>query len=319
MKRAFVLTALFFGYLWFHRFMGGITLNHFLFGSLILALYFGHRATRYFLVLASPLLLKEMLYDSLRYIPFDWLQPIHVKDLHDWDLSLFGIACGTGPAVQGIHECLLKFSHPFFDAVFGALYHTLMPVMFVILLVLWKLKNDETAARYAAAFLAMNLLAFLTYIFFPAAAPWYVAQYGFAPPLHPMAGNPAGLVHFDSLIGMDLSFRIYSMNPVVFGAVPSMHAGFTMLGALYAYKAGKPFGFFMAVYTLVMWVAALYLQHHYFIDLVWGMAYALAVFGLMEGWLLSRVNRGYRRLLPFLLDAKNPVEAGEEVVLEGEK
>jgi len=284
----------------FHYRMGALTWNHLFFSLVILVLFLAHRQSRQFLLLASPLILKDALYDSLRYVPFDWLTPIHIGDLYQLEQSLFGITCEGTPML--IHECLALKSHPFLDAVCGFSYHLLNPVVFLIFVILWRSRGEEMTGRYAVAFLVMNLMAFATYLLYPAAAPWYVTQYGFTQPVGPVMGHAAGLIQFDHLVGSDFSARLYSLNPVVFGAVPSMHAGFTMLGSLYAFRIGRPFGYCTAFYTLFMWYSALYLQHHYLIDIVWGVGYALITYALIEMWLKAPVSRVFQRLSLFLQD-----------------
>lgn len=289
-----ILASLLGTYCLFHYRMGGLTHNHLLLAAAILFLFFAHRQTRQFLLLASPLILKDILYDALRYIPFDWMTPIHIGDLYRMEGSLFGMTCAGEPRL--INECLALWAHPTLDVVCGFFYHLLNPFVFLIFVALWKIRGEEVTSRYAIGFLVMNLMAFATYILYPAAAPWYVEQHGFDQPIGPVVGQAAGLIHFDQIIGSNFSTRLYSQNPVVFGAVPSMHAGFTMFGSLYAFRIGKIFGSFIFFYAMTMWFSALYLQHHYLIDIVWGVGYALAAYGLVEFWLKDPVSQFFVRL-----------------------
>ena len=55
----------------------------------------------------------------------------------------------------------------------------------------------------AAAFLVMNIFADLTYVLYPAAAPWYVAKVGFVQPLGPIPGDPAGLIRFENSLVLE--------------------------------------------------------------------------------------------------------------------
>ena len=273
-------------------------LCHLFFAALVIALYLVHPASRQLVLLASPLLLKEVIFDSLRYIPFDWLQPIHVAQPYLLERSLFGVTCGGSLVL--INECMMAYASGFGDLLFGLTYHLLEPIAYLSLILLWKLHSMEKAQSYATAFLLMNLFAFVTYLFYPAAAPWYVNLHGFAPPVAGILGDPAGLSRLDSLLGTSLSANIYGASPFVFGAIPSMHAGITMMSLLYFLHLKKRWSIGMGTYVVVMWVGALYLQHHYLIDVLLGILYALVAYLVVEKCLGDRVSRGHQWLRKYL-------------------
>lgn len=264
---------------------------HFMFSGTILALYFFHQQSRAFIVISIPFLIKEMIFDTLRYVPFSWLIPIHVSQPYYIDQFLFGVFING--KIWLPHELLLHFSHPFLDLFCGFLYHALVPIVFILLMVFWRFHSIDLAKRYGAAFLLMNLFAFATYVLYPAAAPWYISKYGFVQPIAAVLGDPAGLIKFDQLLGTHLSSAMYSSSPVVFGAIPSMHAGFTMLGWLYSFHLNKKVAGVIGLYTVSMWFSALYLQHHYLIDLVIGIFYAVIAYLLIEKLLIRFIRKMY--------------------------
>lgn len=278
---------------------GKIRPMHFLFVGAILALYFATPRTRIYIVLAIPMLLKEMLFDSLRYVPFHWLTPIHVGEPYHWDQLLFSFSWGGSTLLP--HQFLPLLGGAALDLFTAVIYHLLDPMMFILLLVFWTVRSADLAARFSSAYLLMNLFAFATYILYPAAPPWYVSGHGFIQPLAPIAGSAAGLVQFDHLLGFDISQKFYSASPVVFGAIPSMHAGFTTLGCLYGFKVNKKLGIALGCYGLAMCFAAIYSQHHYAVDLVIGILYALSTYWLLEGFLLLPVRKMYGKLLNSLV------------------
>lgn len=282
----------------FKVWMGDVHTLHVLFVLGILSLYFFHTQSRHFIVMTIPILLYGIMYDSFRYIPFDSLLPIHIKDVFQWDLYLFGVSSGGGiiPLSQYVFEVL---AHPVFDLISGFIYFLHVPMMLVVLVILWKYGSAEKAQRYTLAFFIMNVLAFSTHFLFPVAAPWYVENFGFSQPMGPIPGDPAGLVRFEQVLGLSFFSENYSISPVIFGAVPSMHAGFSTLGWLYSFQINRKFSIFMGFYVLTMVFSALYLQHHYMVDLVWGIFYALLAWILVEKILLrgvQRVNRAFWKL-----------------------
>lgn len=282
-------------FLWFHNAMGELKLLHFAYTGAILTLFYLHKQSRIFIILALPIILKEMIFDSLRYVPFDWLTPIRVIEPYAIDKFLFGI--NINGVVVLFHEYLLNFTHPALDFFFGAIYHLLAPIMFIYVLIFWKWKSTDLASRFSCAFLLMNLFAFATYLLYPAAAPWYINQYGFVQPISPIIGNAAGLANFDQIIGTNFSNNMYSANPVVFGAIPSMHVGFTVLAWFYSFHVNKKICLLAGLFALLSAIAALYLQHHYMIDVVLGALYALVAYILIEKFLLQFIQKGYQNLL----------------------
>lgn len=260
--------------------MGNLHYPHVLFASAIFILFALHPHTRIFLVLAIPILLQNVIFDSFRFVPFHWYLPIHVQEPYLFDQRFFSIFYQGRSYLP--HEFFMLFQRPLFDFISGALYNILDPVVVLLVVLFWRMKDQYFAGRYTSAFLLMNVFAFATYLFYPAAAPWYVSQYGFVSPLVPVPGSAAGLARFDQLLGLGVSKEFYSMSPVVFGALPSMHAGFTMLGFLYALKLGKKWSVPIGIYTFGMWISALYLEHHYVVDLLLGILYAFIAYVMME-------------------------------------
>jgi len=117
----------------------------------------------------------------------------------------------------------------------------------------------------------LNLIAVLTQISWPTAPPWYLEQYGAdQEPSYEIAGDEAGLERVDSLLQFNLFKRLYGQSPIVFGSFPSLHAAWPICIAIFipsGFRFGKWIGF---VYVGVVWWAAMYLNHHYLVDLLGG-------------------------------------------------
>ncbi len=283
---------------------GDLHLVHLLFVLGIWSLYFLSKTTRQFLIISIPVVIYAVMYDFFRYIPFESLLPIRVKELFEIDLLFFGIPL-SGEKVLFHKFILEKFSSVFFDVYSGFFYFLHVPMFLILIVVFWRGRSAELAQRYMVAFLFMNIITNLTYFFYPAAAPWYVEKFGFLQPLGPVPGDAAGLVKFERILGLNFFTENYHLGPVVFGAIPSMHAGFAMLGWLYSFQVNRKLAFALGVFVLSMSFSALYLQHHYMIDLVIGYIYALAAWGIVEKFLKGPVARSYTKLNMFLVKEKN--------------
>src|SRR6185436_12504750 len=150
------------------------------------------------------------------------------------------------------------------------------------------LKDREFARRFTWTFFLVNLLAFLTYVALPVAPPWWVLQYGFRAGDWSALPGPAGLARFDALIGHPYFAGVYSKNAWVFGAIPSMHAGFPFLVVLFARKILRYGLIPLVLFMLFVWFSAVYLSHHYVIDLIAGVLYVLAAVGLQKAFSVKK-------------------------------
>jgi len=116
----------------------------------------------------------------------------------------------------------------------------------------------------------LNLLAVITQISWPTAPPWYVEQYGGEHEAnYETVGDEAGLARVDNLIRFSLFQHLYGQSPIVFGSFPSLHAAWPIVITTFSpdYKILKIIG---TIYVAVVWWAAMYLNHHYFVDLLGG-------------------------------------------------
>lgn len=264
----------------------GLNKFHLLFIGTIFTSYFLFPLTRKLLLIAYPMAIYGMMYDFFQYIPFSSLLPIRVAEPYHFDLSWFGVEY-LGK-LYPLHEYLYHAFHaPFWDVYCGVTYLMHIPMVIILLLVFWRFGSDELSARFIFAFWLMNVFAFATYYLYPAAAPWFVQKYGFLQPLAPMPGDPAGLARFDQILHLNLFTQNYQITPVPFGAIPSMHAGFSMLGFLYSLQLNRKLSCFLGFYCISMWFSALYLQHHYLVDILLGLSYALLAYGIVE-WFLKK-------------------------------
>lgn len=279
----------------------GINRFHLLFIGAIFISYFLLPLSRKLILIACPMAFYGMMYDFFQYIPFTSLMPIRVTEPYYIDLHLFGVF-SSGKLIP-LHEYIYQIlNSPAFDLYCGFIYMLHIPVIILLLLSFWRFGSDELAAKFIFAFWVMNVFAFATYFFYPAAAPWFVSKYGFMQPFVAMPGDPAGLARFDQILGLNLFTQNYQISPVPFGAIPSMHAGFSMLGFLYSFQLSKKLSVLLGFYCLSMWFAALYLQHHYLIDVILGVIYALIAYGLVEKFLKRGFLKVFRYLKTQLVD-----------------
>ena len=117
--------------------------------------------------------------------------------------------------------------------------------------------------------------------------PWYIESYGFEFDLK-VPGNPAGLIHFDEIIGLKIFSSMYSKNANIFATMPSLHAAYPVIAVLYG-SLSKKVWLHMAfvLFTFGIWFSAVYSRHHYVLDVLAGGICALTAYILYQ--LLSRM------------------------------
>ncbi len=254
----------------------GIRPEHFLLLAFILGCYYAHQKSRQFILDFLPFAYFGILYDFLRIIPKNWAGTIHVVWPYLLEKELFGFQYSGQKIIPC--EFFTSHHHLILDilAAFSYSLHMVLPIGFAFYA--W-LKNQPLARRFIWTFFVANLFAFFTYIFLPVAPPWYVDQYGLSSPAGwSVISSAAGLIHFDRLIGIPYFQKIYSENAWVFGAIPSMHAGFPLLVLLFAHKIFRIWLIPLYLFMFSVWFSAVYLNHHYIIDLIAGVLYALAAY-----------------------------------------
>jgi membrane-associated phospholipid phosphatase len=84
----------------------------------------------------------------------------------------------------------------------------------------------------------------------------------------------------DALLGMSYFAHFYARAASVFGALPSMHCAYPLLGLLTAWRgAGRKERALHVAYAVWMACSAVYLAHHWVIDVVAG--WTTAVLGVL--------------------------------------
>ena len=241
-------------------------------------------ATRSFFMGMLPFLLFGITYDLTHITqPLVRHLHVHVQEPYWFDRTFFGIHTAGG--VLTPNEFFARHHWPAVDFVTGLAY---------IVFVYWAIgfgaylaifRRDEAGrrllARFGWTFFLMNLVGFATYYVYPAAPPWYVADYGLGPANLAARSSAAGAARWDALTGIHYFQGFYGRSADVFGAIPSLHVSYPLLTFLYGLELRKRW-LHVASFALFVTVsfAAVYLNHHYVIDVLLGVLYALAAWGV---------------------------------------
>ena len=230
----------------------------------------GPRAARLVTKL-TPFLLVGIVYESLPLFT-TMHATVHVADVHFAEIAFFGIHGNQG--AETIAHWFQRHTHPIADALCGFAYffYIVEALLFAVFLFF---KHDQYLKLFGWSFLCVNVLGMLTWVMFPVAPPWYVDAYGLGSAILDAPASAAGALRFDALIGFDYFEIFYSRNTYIFGAMPSLHTSYPAVVFLSAKRLGRPYAIATGLFTLWVGFSALYLNHHYLLDVLAGLLYAL--------------------------------------------
>jgi membrane-associated phospholipid phosphatase len=151
---------------------------------------------------------------------------------------------------------------------------------------LFWLRDRRRFYQFAATLLLMALVAFVVYLLVPVAPPRFAYRHGEALVVHDVIGNT---IHN---VGLETSADwIYeNLSPNDNAAFPSLHAAFPLLAVLFLWRRHRRVAVAVLGYTAAVWFAIVYTGHHYVVDIVGGVAFAVAAYLIVvEAGILDRL------------------------------
>lgn len=253
-----------------------------------------------------PFVLILMFYDWSRDVAV-WLgMPTHWHLAVDVDQWLFGV----NPTVW-LQSHLKLPSAPWWEIGVSLIYMSYFIVPYATAAVLW-VKNRATWRRFAVCFIATTFIGLIGYTLVPAAPPWAAAKctpaqvvdFPHDPPCMyepegPVPGNLLGPVEPRNddaapyverisargwtVLNIDVAQNLIQVGQGksnLVAAIPSLHAGLTMMLALFMWPRTKALGRTMFMgYAWLMAFTLVYTAEHYVFDILLGWGIAAAVVG----------------------------------------
>ena len=243
---------------------------------LVIAIAMGRGLT--FLADWGPFLLLFFAYEAMR--GFAAKTGFAPHDLSGLERAAFG---GALPTVELQRAFYVPGTISVQDVVALFFYFMHFPLPIVVGFVFW-LRSRDHYHRFIAALLLMCFLAFVTYLFWPTAPPWYEL--------------PKEVVKINDQTvralwdGQYYVSDIYqSFNPNRFAAFPSLHAAFPALAAVYAWRRYRVLGVVLVLWSVAVLLAIVYLGEHYAVDALAGYAYVAVAAVLVEAFTRWRARR----------------------------
>lgn len=254
--------------------------DHILIVVVPVILYYAGKHFRPLFQFTLPFFIAAILYDSQRFFADVIRGPIHVREPYELEKYFFGIQTANGFLTP--NEWWQLHTYPALDLVCGLAYIIFLPVFLsqAAYFRFWlgrKLTSQGYSARERSpqimwAFLCVNLIGWSTYYWYAASPPWYVALYGFGPARLDIAPNLAGCARFDALVGLPIFANWYGRSADIHGAIPSLHVAYPFMAFYYALRF-RALRFSSFAFFLLMSFSAVYLNHHYIIDVILGVLY----------------------------------------------
>lgn len=250
----------------------------FLIFLVVYALALGNQATKKLFLGLYPIGLLALVYDGMRFVKYLGITAdrVHVCDLRAIDMSIASVDLGGG--VRGsVHDWFMLHHTTWLDVLCAIPYGTFIYVDVAFAVFLYT-RDYRAMQRFGWTFLLLNLAGFTTYHIYPAAPPWYYHLRGCVADLTAHASEGTRLAHVDALMGWHYFAGFYGRSNDVFGAVPSLHVAYPLLVILYGWRHFKTgLRVAISIFFAVMCFAAVYLDHHWIVDVMLGIVYTLSV------------------------------------------
>lgn len=250
--------------------IGDLRVEHVLLVLVVVGLSaFGVR-TRTFLSDITPYILVALGYDMVRYARHVFVTADRVMacGLRDFELATLAVAPGVT-----LQDWFQLHHAPFWDVLFAVPY-TIFAYLALLYSAYLYFVDRPRMRRYLWSFAIANFISFVVWMVLPAAPPWYVRAHGCDVSMSALP-SAAGLLRMDQLFGIHYYENLYSRAASVFGAMPSMHCAYPMLGLLTAWRSTtwktRPIHI---LYAVTMFVGSNYLDHHWLWDGIAGIALA---------------------------------------------
>ncbi|KAF3987965.1 hypothetical protein FT663_03506 [Candidozyma haemuli var. vulneris] len=143
---------------------------------------------------------------------------------------------------------------------------------------------------------AQNIAGVLTHLSFPNAPPWFIHKYGDdAHADYDTLGYAAGLTRAKFSTGTFMVNNGFHKSPIVFGALPSLHSAMAVMCFFFVCYYSRWISAKMLLFAFVFcqWWATIYLDHHWRLDLLVGLMYAIVSYTIFSKWLMPRVDHEF--------------------------
>ncbi|MFQ5630900.1 MAG: phosphatase PAP2 family protein [bacterium] len=271
--------------------------DHIFVALVLFSFVLGKARAKRFLIDWLPFVMFWIMYDMMRGVADSVREYVHITEPYRMEQWLFM------PLLQGdippfFLQILRDAWHPAvqkFVSVFAANFYTAhFAVPLLLGWLLWHTADDRPMFyKFVYTLTILNVMALATFMLYPAAPPWYVYKYGF---LQPDAGSTfwgisaGNLIDVDRLLGVSFFTTLWdSFNANHFAAIPSLHGAYPIVVSFFAWKKFRKYLPLLIFYPIATWFSAVYLNHHYIVDLLIAVLYILVAYAITTYLLYPKV------------------------------
>jgi membrane-associated phospholipid phosphatase len=231
-----------------------------------------------------PFAVLLFVYDYTQSVAGQLGVPVLVRPVVAVERTLFG---GTVPSVW-LQQHLLDTASThvaWWELAVSVVYASHFVVPLLLAAYLWW-RSRQLWKQWLLRFMTLSAAACVTFAMLPTAPPWYASDEGVIGAVTRPAGRGWAKVNLFAAPDL-LTWGRNHANP--FAAVPSLHAGYALLLALFFYRVigrGRWRALLLA-YPMAMAFALVYAGEHYVVDVVLGWIYAggtMAAAPRIERW-----------------------------------
>jgi hypothetical protein len=221
-------------------------------------------------------------YDSLRGAMPDLMHRVHILPMIEFDRWIFG---GASAVLLLQHQFYTPGHLHWYDTAAVILYfmHFLVPLM--VALFFWFI-DRSLFKRFMASMVILSYLAFIIYYVFPAMPPWMASDRGYLAPVAPIMRMVLATFGYPETLPTGTLYRY--IGPNLIAAVPSLHAAFPFMTALFLTEKFRRWGRLAFLYPAAVWLAVVYLGEHYVFDIFAAVCLTLAVYAAIANWHIGR-------------------------------
>ena len=201
--------------------------------------------------------------------------PVRVEEIYNIELAWFGgLFDGKIPTVYLQQHLYNPNQIAWWESLVALVYVSHFVVPWAIVGMLY-VRDRMEWARFARRVIVISFAALLTYIFVPAAPPWYASQQGLCEEIVRIATRGW------AVLGVPIAGQLITLGQGVVNqvaAIPSLHAGMAVTISLFFWpRAGRAIRIFLVVYVSLMVFALVFGGEHYVFDALLGAIYAAVV------------------------------------------
>lgn len=232
-----------------------------------------------------------VVYNYSRGYADNGVQP-HVTEMIHADEWLTGWATGGEIPTLWLQHHLYNAAHAqWYDVLASFVYFSHFLAALIVAAVLW-VRSRANFGSFTRRWFTLCALGLVTYFIYPAAPPWWAAQYQYIPPvMHGIAVRgwyALGMHHSGNMLN---AAKLDAANQIA--AMPSLHSAFALLIVVFfMMRTRKRWWPLLLCYPLAMTFTLVYAGEHYLIDVLVGWAYVGVSF-LIVG-IAERLWRRYK-------------------------